>query len=74
MSSTVKCASDEQLSESWVELVADPPLAARITPTPFSVTGEREYLRLLREAQRDSTHSSAKHSLASSRRDTPRDR
>ncbi|XP_029176167.1 BCL2/adenovirus E1B 19 kDa protein-interacting protein 3-like isoform X2 [Nylanderia fulva] len=59
--------------ESWVELVADPPLAARITPTPFSITGEREYLRLLREAQRDSTHSSARHSLASSRRDTPRD-
>ncbi|KAG5332772.1 BNIP3 protein, partial [Acromyrmex heyeri] len=60
-------------AESWVELVPDPPLAARTTPTPFSITGEREYLRLLREAQRDSTHSSAKHSLASSRRDTPRD-
>ncbi|KYN10431.1 BCL2/adenovirus E1B 19 kDa protein-interacting protein 3, partial [Trachymyrmex cornetzi] len=59
--------------ESWVELVPDQPLAARTTPTPFSITGEREYLRLLREAQRDSTHSSAKHSLASSRRDTPRD-
>lgn len=73
MSSTVKYTSDEQLSESWVELVPDPPLAARITPMPFSITGEREYLRLLREAQRDSTHSSARHSLASSRRDTPRD-
>lgn len=62
------------IAESWVELVPDPPLAARITPYPFSITGEREYLRLLREAQRDSTHSSARHSLASSRRDTPRDR
>ncbi|XP_012054728.1 PREDICTED: uncharacterized protein LOC105617780 [Atta cephalotes] len=73
MSSSAKYTSDEQLSESWVELVPDPPLATRTTPTPFSITGEREYLRLLREAQRDSTHSSAKHSLASSRRDTPRD-
>lgn len=69
MSSTVKCTSEESLGESWVELN---PVPDRITPLPFSSGGE-EYLRLLREAQRDSTHSSAKHSLASSRRDTPRD-
>ncbi|KAF3424080.1 hypothetical protein E2986_12056, partial [Frieseomelitta varia] len=57
------------LSESWVELN---PVPDRITPLPFSSGGE-EYLRLLREAQRDSLPSSARHSLASSRRGTPRD-
>lgn len=56
--------------ESWVELN---PVPDRITPLPFSSGGE-EYLRLLREAQRDSLPSSARHSLASSRRGTPRDR
>lgn len=49
------------------------PVPDRITPLPFSSGGE-EYLRLLREAQRDSLPSSARHSLASSRRGTPRDR
>ncbi|XP_051156375.1 BCL2/adenovirus E1B 19 kDa protein-interacting protein 3 [Leptopilina boulardi] len=70
MSSKGKFTADELLGESWVEL--NPVSADRITPLPFSSGGE-EYLRLLREAQRDSTHSSARHSLASSRRDTPRD-
>lgn len=42
----------------------------RVTPLPFS-SGD-EYLRLLREAQRESGHSSLVVSLASSRRDTPR--
>ncbi|KAK0183366.1 hypothetical protein PV327_001415 [Microctonus hyperodae] len=70
-SSTVKYALDESLGESWVEL--NPTSQAdRVTPLPFGSGGD-EYLRLLREAQRDSTHSSARHSLASSRRDTPRD-
>lgn len=44
----------------------------RVTPLPFS-SGD-EYLRLLREAQRESNQSSRVVSLASSRRDTPRDR
>lgn len=57
-------------TESWVELN---PVPDRVTPLPFSSGGE-EYLRLLREAQRDSLPSSARHSLASSRRGTPRDR
>lgn len=69
--STSKYTLDESLGESWVEL-NPAQLADRITPLPFGSGGE-EYLRLLREAQRDSTHSSARHSLASSRRDTPRD-
>ncbi|XP_076166523.1 BCL2 interacting protein 3 isoform X2 [Ptiloglossa arizonensis] len=67
--SIVKFTSDESLGESWVELSSVPD---RVTPLPFGSGGE-EYLRLLKEAQRDSTQSSARHSLASSRRDTPRD-
>lgn len=66
------------LSESWVELSAQGTAAAttttsssytpdRVTPLPFS-SGE-EYLRLLREAQRESNQSSARVSVASSRRD-----
>ncbi|XP_033203531.1 BCL2 interacting protein 3 [Bombus vancouverensis nearcticus] len=69
MSSTGKFTSDEILGESWVELT---PVPDRVTPLPFSSGGE-EYLRLLREAQRDSLPSSARHSLASSRKGTPRD-
>ncbi|XP_043600519.1 BCL2/adenovirus E1B 19 kDa protein-interacting protein 3 [Bombus pyrosoma] len=69
MSSTGKFTSDEILGESWVELNLVPD---RVTPLPFSSGGE-EYLRLLREAQRDSLPSSARHSLASSRKGTPRD-
>jgi hypothetical protein len=63
------------LTESWVELSAQPTSSHtpdRVTPLPFS-SGE-EYLRLLREAQRESNQSSARVSVASSRRDTPRDR
>lgn len=53
------------VAESWVELSGQTP--DRVTPLPFS-SGE-EYLRLLREAQRESNQSSARVSLASSRRD-----
>lgn len=45
--------------------------------TPGSVTPQltaEEYLRLLREAQRESNQSSARVSLCGSRRDTPRSR
>ncbi|XP_064087904.1 nucleoprotein TPR-like isoform X2 [Macrobrachium nipponense] len=59
-------------SESWVDLSNQPEESPdRVTPLPFG-NGE-EYIRLLREAQRESNHSSARVSLASSRRDTPRD-
>lgn len=58
--------------KSWVDLSNQPEESPdRVTPLPFG-NGE-EYIRLLREAQRESNHSSARVSLASSRRDTPRD-
>lgn len=52
--------------------MSGPRTPERVTPLPFS-SGD-EYLRLLREAQRESGHSSLVVSLAGSRRDTPRDR
>ncbi|XP_068218037.1 BCL2/adenovirus E1B 19 kDa protein-interacting protein 3-like isoform X1 [Palaemon carinicauda] len=59
-------------AESWVDLSNQPEESPdRVTPLPFG-NGE-EYIRLLREAQKESNHSSARVSLASSRRDTPRD-
>lgn len=69
--------STVSIVESWIELSAAATMAGvkspdRITPLPFA-NGE-EYLRLLREAQRESNQSSRVVSLASSRRDTPRDR
>lgn len=45
---------------------------SRVTPLPFSNGGGEEYLRLLREAQRESKESSRVVSLAGSRRDSPR--
>lgn len=72
--------------ESWVDLSTstDPLMAStssaapmsptspdRVAPVPFG-NGE-EYLRLLREAQKESNHSSARVSLASSRKETPGD-
>lgn len=60
--------------ESWIELgnnSSGPRTPERVTPLPFQ-SGE-EYLRLLREAQRESNQSSRVVSLASSRRDTPHD-
>lgn len=44
----------------------------RVTPLPFSNGGGEEYLRLLREAARESKESSRVVSLAGSRRDSPR--
>lgn len=57
--------------ESWVEVTGQL-TPERTTPLPFA-TGE-EYLRLLREAQRESNQSSARVSRASSRRDSPHSR
>lgn len=60
------------LSDSWIEFstngIRSP---GRITPLPFSFGDE--YLRLLREAQRESNQSSRVVSLTSSRRDTPKE-
>ncbi|KAK7791442.1 hypothetical protein R5R35_010926 [Gryllus longicercus] len=66
MTSTPKSNNDDVLGESWVELGSQ----GRVTPLPFC-SGE-EYLRLLREAQRESNQSSARVSLASSRRGSPK--
>ncbi|XP_053954113.1 BCL2/adenovirus E1B 19 kDa protein-interacting protein 3 isoform X2 [Anastrepha obliqua] len=76
MTSTPPKMGEDLLGESWIELSSAATMAGvkspdRITPLPFS-SGE-EYLRLLREAQRESNQSSRVVSLASSRRDTPRD-
>lgn len=65
---------EDSLGESWVELgnqIIGQTSPDRITPLPFTSTDE--YLRLLREAQRESNQSSARVSLASSRRDSPGD-
>ncbi|XP_014273927.1 BCL2/adenovirus E1B 19 kDa protein-interacting protein 3-like isoform X3 [Halyomorpha halys] len=52
---------DHIMNESWVEVGRSP---ERTTPLPFPAA--EEYLRLLKEAQRESNQSSARHSLASS--------
>ncbi|XP_075222299.1 BCL2 interacting protein 3 isoform X2 [Lycorma delicatula] len=67
MTTTPKSVIEDSLGESWVDLS---PERDRVTPLPFA--SAEEYLRLLREAQRDSNQSSARVSLASSRRDSPK--
>lgn len=72
MTNTPPKTAEELLSDSWIEFsnngIKSP---GRVTPLPFTF-GE-EYLRLLREAQRDSNQSSCVVSLTSSRRDTPKE-
>lgn len=72
MTTTPTKASEELLSDSWIEFsnngIRSP---GRVTPLPFSFGDE--YLRLLREAQRESNQSSRVVSLTSSRRDTPKE-
>lgn len=72
MTATPPKSQEELLSDSWIEFsnngVKSP---GRVTPLPFTF-GE-EYLRLLREAQRESNQSSRVVSLTSSRRDTPKE-
>ncbi|XP_048002934.1 BCL2/adenovirus E1B 19 kDa protein-interacting protein 3 [Leguminivora glycinivorella] len=58
---TRKLNTIEDLSESWVELNSGGGLAA-----------ENEYIRLLREAQRESRDSSVRHSRASSVKGSPK--
>ncbi len=48
-------------SDSWVDLTSShsgPHSPVRVTPIPFG--GEHDYLRMLQEAQRESTRSSTK--------------
>lgn len=68
-------------SDSWIEMYASDRSGNnsgtltptdRHTPLPFSNGGGEEYLRLLREAARESKESSRVVSLAGSRRDSPR--
>lgn len=72
MTATPPRSSEDLLSDSWIEFsnngIRSP---GRITPLPFSFGDE--YLRLLREAQRESNQSSRVVSLTSSRRDTPKE-
>uniref|UniRef100_A0A171AX58 Bcl2 adenovirus e1b 19 kDa protein-interacting protein 3 n=1 Tax=Triatoma infestans TaxID=30076 RepID=A0A171AX58_TRIIF len=67
MTTTPTSIPEEGLGESWVELGPSPD---RTTPLPFAPA--EEYLRLLREAQRESNQSSARVSLASSRKGSPK--
>lgn len=73
---------DALISDSWVDLTGQaspifPRSPRRITPVPFG--GEQDYLRMLREAQRESNRSSTKvspissalMSLSSTGRNTP---
>ncbi|KAF2884390.1 hypothetical protein ILUMI_21769 [Ignelater luminosus] len=73
--SSSKSSVDDLLGESWVDISASSTCGSQGGGTPGSVTPQlpaEEYLRLLREAQRESNQSSARVSLAGSRRDSPR--
>ena len=73
--SSSKSSVDEPLGESWVDLDTRSLCSSQSGGTPASVTPQLtadDYLRLLREAQRESNQSSARVSLAGSRRDSPR--
>ena len=72
--------SDAPIGDSWVDLSGQFSNSAspmRVTPVPFG--GEQDYLRMLREAQRESNRasnkvspiSSALMSLSSTTRNTP---
>ena len=61
---------EDIVAESWVE-VADQPASPAPSDRVFVPHGPEDYLRLLREAQRDSNQSSALVSLASTRKNSP---
>ncbi|XP_066904185.1 BCL2/adenovirus E1B 19 kDa protein-interacting protein 3 isoform X2 [Halyomorpha halys] len=67
MTTTPTSIPEDSLGESWVEVGRSP---ERTTPLPFPAA--EEYLRLLKEAQRESNQSSARHSLASSVKGSPK--
>lgn len=72
MTTTPPKTGEELLSDSWIEFCSNGVKSpGRVTPLPF--TFGDEYLRLLREAQRESNQSSRVVSLTSSRRDTPKE-
>jgi len=62
---TTSRIGDECLGESWVDVCENP-----TSPAPSN--NPEDYLRLLREAQRESNQSSALVSLASTRKNSPR--
>ena len=61
---------EEIVAESWVE-VAEQSVSPAPSDRAFIPQGPEDYLRLLREAQRDSNQSSALVSLASTRKNSP---
>lgn len=77
MSTTPKSLPEESLGESWVDITscASPisfQSADRVTPVPFISSSGDEYLRLLREAQRESNSSSRVLSKESSIKGSPK--
>ena len=73
--SSSKSSVDDLLGESWVDVDSRSICSSQGGGTPASVTQQlvtEDYLRLLREAQRESNQSSARVSLAGSRRDSPK--
>lgn len=76
--------SSSSSTDSWIEMYASDKSGNnsgmnsgnrspdRVTPLPFSNGGGEDYLRLLREAAKESKESSRVVSLAGSRRDSPR--
>lgn len=76
MSTTPKSLPEESLGESWVDITScASPIsfqnADRVTPIPFISSGE-EYLRLLKEAQKESNSSSRVLSKESSMKGSPK--
>lgn len=72
--SSSKSSVDDLLGESWVDVSASSTCGSQGGGTPGSITHQlsvEDYLRLLKEAQ-ESNQSSARVSLAGSRRDSPR--
>jgi len=70
MASTQRSNTEEALGESWVEVTDPLPISPAPSERPQAV-GPEDYLRLLREAQRESNQSSALVSLASTRKNSP---
>ncbi|XP_050421064.1 BCL2/adenovirus E1B 19 kDa protein-interacting protein 3 [Adelges cooleyi] len=77
MTTTPKSLPEESLGESWVDVTGgwSSPMSlhspGRVTPVPFISSGD-EYLRLLKEAQRESNSSSRVLSKESSRKGSPK--
>lgn len=80
MTSTTPTKLVDILGESWVELgqtssgiqLIERGKSKNMLPSPPCIAANEEYLRLLREAQRESNQSSTRVSVAGSSRHTPR--